>query len=256
MLLFAGPKLLPCPATHWNAAGPIALPAPRTFLHTIEAPADLEDEVSYIAAKADALLGLLRLHGVVHMRGFRLPGTHSGLRDLCAALPLRPCADPLASVGVRGLLSAADGVYQAVDSEALAGTFIGLHNDATYRLAAPYAAFACFRRAASGGEFVVADGRAILRALSPAALATLSERKLRVRVAALPAGALRPLPAPLRRAFRAAAQCAIRLALPALALDVHWSADGSELHLCEQPKSAFNRHPRTPFAATFCNNSR
>ena len=44
---------------------------------------------------------------------------------------------------MRSSLSAADGVYAAVDSEPLADTFIGLHNDATYRLAAPFAAFAC-----------------------------------------------------------------------------------------------------------------
>ena len=66
---------------------------------------------------------------------------------------------------MRKLLSSEEGVYEAVNAEALSKTFIGLHNDATFKLTAPYAAFTCFKRATSGGEFLLCDGRQVLREL-------------------------------------------------------------------------------------------
>ena len=76
---------------------------------------------------------------------------------------MEACEDSLAEIGVRSLLSVSDGVYRAVDSEKLAKTYIGLHNDCTYKLAPPYAAFACLHQADAGGEFLLADGREILQ---------------------------------------------------------------------------------------------
>ena len=158
-------------AQHWDASGPIAISQrSRPFLEEVHAPTELlteDEELAWLKANSNELMVRLTACGALHFRGFNLPRTQAGLRNFCASLPVQPCEDPLASIGVRSLLSAADGVYEAVDAEALQDTYIGLHNDATYKLAAPYAAFACFRRATQGGAFLVADGRAILADLSP-----------------------------------------------------------------------------------------
>lgn len=126
---------------------------------------------------------------------------------------------------------------------------------ATYKLAAPYAAFACFQAATSGGAFLVADGRAVLSTLPPPVLTTLLQRQLRVRVASLPLGApIRALPAPIQAPLRSLIASifgvGIRLALP-LELDVAWSDDGTILQILEQPKPAVNRHPSSGEATFF-----
>ena len=222
------------------------------FLHTVSRPPDLasRDERSWLAERAPALMAGLASGtcGAVHLRGFETPRTPSGFRHFCAALPLQACCDPLSSIGVRSLLSASDGVYEAVDAPSLADTHIGLHNDATFTLAAPYACFVCFRKAASGGAFLVADGRQVLRSLPPRLVDTLQRRKLRVRVAALPVGMpLRVLPArlqpPLRDLIASLARFGLVAALPKLRLDAAWSADGAMLQVFEQPKPAVNVHP-------------
>ena len=76
--------------------------------------------------------------------------------------------------------------YKAVDSESLSDTFIGLHNDCTFTLAPPFAAFCCFEQAADGGEFLLADGKEILDALDDEITKKLYDRNVRVRVAAIP----------------------------------------------------------------------
>lgn len=250
--------LLPCPPTHWDATPPIIAPSSaRPFIRTVVAPDALTigDEHAWLASHADEMLASLQQCGVVHFRGFASPKTQEGFREFCSALPLQPCFDPLSSIGVRSLMSAADGIYEAVDAESTADTFIGLHNDATYKLAAPYAAFVCFQRAASGGTFLVADGQAILRSLSPEVRDCLVQRQMRVRVAALPiGGAISALPPavqdPLRPLVASIVRFAIRAALP-LDLDVAWDAGGDSLQVLEQPKPAFNRHPATKAASFF-----
>jgi hypothetical protein len=242
--------LLPCPPTRWDTTA-VVKPSVRNvpFLRTVVAPADATSQVSWMQDHSDELMATLASCGAIHFRGFELPKTQEGFRQFVGALPLQVCEDPLSSIGVRSLLSRSDGVYEAVDAQPLADTPIGLHNDATLKLAAPLAAFACFRKASSGGAFLVADGQAILRALPPELLQNLCRRKLRVRVAAFPIGKLLgpqsvPLCATLRRVVASALKSALDLAIP-LDLDVVWSSDGQVLQLCEQPKSPVNRHPLT-----------
>ena len=257
LLLTAGASaaLLPCPPTRWDALGTLELAVPRhEFLRTVEAPVDVADERSWLADHSAQLMVELSAYGALHFTGFTLPRSKAGFREFCTALPLTPCADPLASIGVRGLLSAADDVYEAVNAEELSKTFIGLHNDVTYKLAAPYAAFVCFKAAPRGGEFLVADGRAVLADVAPDVLAALRERCLSVRVQTVPAGGLRDLPVPavVREALctlmRLVVGTALRLWLPALDLALAWSVDGRTLQILEQPKPPVNRHPadRTP----------
>ena len=181
---------------------------------------------------------------------FALPATKAGFAFLCEAIPLSPCEDALASVRVRSLLSARDGVYEAVDAVKMARTFIGLHNDVAFALGAPFAAFACFRAADSGGDFLLADGRAVLAELSPEVLSTLCARRLRLRVARLDAPPLRLVPPPLRPPIAHAARAVLGAAVP-LDLDVRWSggedgdSDGVALEIYEPAKPPVNRHPLT-----------
>ena len=201
--------------------------------------------------------------GALHFVNFTLPSERTGLRTFCDALSaFVPCEDPLTSVGVRKLLSAADGVYEAVNSEALSKTFIGLHNDATYKLTAPYAAFACIRPASSGGDFLVVDGRQLLADLPAHVLEPLCAKNVSVRVAALELRFLLSLPAtlrqPLARAIELLVGLALRLAVP-LELQLAWGRieaddgggdDGGGcggsacvLQILETAKPPVNRHP-------------
>ena len=244
--------LLPCPTTHWGAATaadrPAVVRSPDDFPRPLHAPA-VPDETAWLRDNAETVMASLQEAGALHLRGFCLPRTKAGFRSLCEALPLRPCADPLASIGVRSLLSTSDGIYEAVNAPALSGTFIGLHNDATWKLTAPVAAFVCFRRAETGGAFLVADGRRILSELEPSVVAKLCERKVSVRVAALNAAPLLRLAGPSLREplsrFVAAAVSALLGAAVPLGLVVAWADDGHTLQILERPKPPLNRHPTT-----------
>ena len=106
-----------------------------------------EAELAWLREHADDLMASLDEAGALHFRGFCTSTTKPGFRRFCEALPLQPCTDPLASIGVRSLLAKEEGVYEAVNAQALAATYIGLHNDATWALTAPFAAFVCFEAA-------------------------------------------------------------------------------------------------------------
>ena len=109
------------------------------------------------------------------------------------------------------LLAKEEGVYEAVNAQALAATYIGLHNDATWALTAPFAAFVCFEPAPRGGAFLVADGRRVLAELDPALVDQFCARNVTIRVVQFDAspllarctGAAAPLRAPLASAIAA-----------------------------------------------------
>ena len=262
--------LVPCPPTRWCVPRTLAsLEQARDhkratpFLAPVELPDDVHDAIDWVQQHADVLMQKLDDSGALHFRGFATPRSRAGLREFCDALPLTPCEDPLASIGVRKLLSSQAGVYEAVNSPALSRTFIGLHNDATFKLTAPYAAFACLQQAESGGEFLLADGRAVLAELlsghTDEALAPLFERNVSVRVAALdldPLFAIVPeaLHRPIRVLLRQLVGFALGLAVP-LDLQLAWGYPDagtqtatrrtSVLQILEQPKAPVNRHPHS-----------
>eukprot|EP00900_Chrysochromulina_parva_P021226 jgi/Chrpa1/3737/Chrysochromulina_OHIO_Genome00003109-RA len=100
-----------------------------------------------------------------------------------------------------------------------------------------------------GGEFLLADGREVLSALSPSLLQQLHDRRLRVRVAALPTEWLAhggPMPPTVRTLLASVIERVIGAALAVgvpLGLELAWSSDGKLLQILEPTKSAFNRHP-------------
>jgi len=258
--------LLPCPATRWSPATGASFPPAaneRTILRPVHAPASAagsaDAELAWLGENADCLMASLGEAGALHFRGFSATTTKGGFRRFCEALrPLRPCTDPLASIGVRSLLSKDSGVYEAVNAQALAATYIGLHNDATWALTAPFAAFVCFEPAPSGGAFLVADGRLVLADLEPEIVQKLSARNVSVRVAQLDAspllgrcaGAAAPLRAPLAAALAGFVRGALGAAVP-LGLVVSWAADGHTLQVLERPKPPLNAHPVTGVVSWF-----
>lgn len=280
-------KLLkPCPATKWgspvpqlseqatmSSAGelsPLGESRGVPFLKTIIFPRNSniggddditwEEENSWIQQNASDILKMIDHYGAVVFEGFNLPKTRRGFREFCDALsPLEACEDALAEIGVRSLLSVSDGVYRAVDSEKLAKTFIGLHNDCTYKLAPPYAAFACLHQADSGGEFLLADGREVLQAMDADVIKKLCERGLRVRVATIPtpflaktiensrdvgtsSGAtLQDLGSQL---LERVVGWGVRVFFTKLALEVAFTENREMLQILEPLKSPLNAHPK------------
>lgn len=240
-------SLQPCPATQWRVTAAHARPAAsRKFLGTIRAPSPGTDELAWLRDHSESIMASLAEVGVLLFQDFEAPRTKAGFRSFCDTLPLEPCADPLASIGVRSLLSASDGVYEAVNAQALANTYIGLHNDATWQLTAPFAAFVCFQPAAEGGAFLVADGRRVLADLKPEVVSHLCERNISVRVAALDATPLLRLAGPLRKPLADFIAAVVRLVLTVaipLGLFVAWADDGCTLQILERPKPPLNSHP-------------
>ena len=177
-------------------------------------------------------------------------------RSFCEALqPLQTCEDSLQSIGIRKLLSQADGVYKAVDTEAVADTYIGLHNDCTYTLAPPYAAFVCFQQASKGGgEFLLADGREILRNLNPDVVHTMYNRGLRVRVAGIPTPIFLSTNDKANNIIldfgsellKMIVSWGVTTFLPKLQLNVCYSKDRDILQIMEPLKSPINGQPRNP----------
>lgn len=252
--------LLPCPKTLWNV--PIDVPRSiplqaRRLPKLIDCPEGLDEacQEEWMSLNAPAIMRELNEVGALRFRGFST-STKAGFRQWASSLPLTPCEDPLTSVGVRKLLSKNEGIYEAVNADELSKTFIGLHNDVTYKLAAPFAAFVCFEPAPRGGEFLLADGRAVLAELSPEVLTPLCERKVSVRVAALDLSAVlngvnSRLQSPLRNLIEKVVRFALSLAVP-LGLELAWGRDGggdgvgaNTLQILERPKAPINRHPES-----------
>jgi hypothetical protein len=258
-------QLQPCPATRWSNAptdiSPLVSEAPLPkrsvpFLKSIQRPANntTTDEYDWLQQNALELMESMNRHGALKFEGFQLPRrTKKGLRRFCGGLGryLEACEDSLASIRVRSLLSASDGVYRAVE------TFIGLHNDCTFSLAPPYAAFCCFRQADAGGAFLLADGREILRALDPDVVRKLCERGVRVRVARIPTPFLAQTETKLEddsgslfrdigsNILKTIVGLGLDTFLPKLELEVAFSDDQSLLQILEPLKSPLNAHPQT-----------
>uniref|UniRef100_A0A7S2EIE1 TauD/TfdA-like domain-containing protein n=1 Tax=Ditylum brightwellii TaxID=49249 RepID=A0A7S2EIE1_9STRA len=254
-------NLLPCPKTLWKHHDPFDMKKydVRTkrdipFLKQIQKPVELtneEAEFDWLQINDSNLMNILHQHGALHFTNFSLPKSKQGFRSFVEALPLQACEDSLQSIGVRSLLSKSNGVYQAVDSEKLSQTFIGLHNDCTYELAPPFAAFCCFEQAHKGGEFLLANGREILYNLDLDQIQKLFERSVRVRVAALPTPFLvnniheNYFKKRLAWLIEKIVAWVLKTYIPELRLETAYSSNRTMLQILEPKKSTINCHPRT-----------
>ena len=105
----------------------------------------------------------LSSHGTVYLKGWELVKDAEGFRSAYEALNLSPCRDPLDAVSARPMVDKGSAVYEAVNKESRANFFIGMHNEFVGTRAPRAAMFVCFKQADEGGEFMVADGRAIFQ---------------------------------------------------------------------------------------------
>ncbi|KAH8048847.1 TauD/TfdA-like taurine catabolism dioxygenase [Aureococcus anophagefferens] len=174
-------QLVDCPYTQWGepfdvraaqAAKRGAQPEP--FIHELAPPAG--------ASKADELAS----HGTVYLKGWELVKDAEGFRSAYEALNLSPCRDPLDAVSARPMVDKGSAVYEAVNKESRANFFIGMHNEFVGTRAPRAAMFVCFKQADEGGEFMVADGRAIFRDLDTDLLGRLYDKQIRYSVMELP----------------------------------------------------------------------
>merc|ERR1712185_685858 len=90
-----------------------------------------------------------------------------GFRKFYDALQPEACQDPLASVGARAVVDKKGAMYEAVNKPSRAKFFVGMHNESTFKRTNRLGAFVCFKQAETGGEFLLLDGRKMLRDLDP-----------------------------------------------------------------------------------------
>jgi len=148
----------------------------------------LDAQLQYVKDHAKELKTKMETHGCVVFRNFDLMKTQEGFQQFYGALGMKVCLDPLHSVSARPTVDGTKGspVYEAVNKESRKNFFIGMHNEFVGTRAPRAAAFCCFKAAETGGEFLVADGRAIFRDLKPELVQSLYERQIRYSVMELP----------------------------------------------------------------------
>ena len=149
---------------------------------------DVSGQLSYVRENAHRIKRMMVEDGAVIFRDFDLMGEQSGFVEFYEALGMRVCLDPLHSVSARPTVDGTrdSPVYEAVNKESRKNFFIGMHNEFVGTRAPRAAAFVCFKPAESGGEFLIADGRGVLRDLRPDVASRLYERGIRYSVMELP----------------------------------------------------------------------
>jgi len=213
----------------------------------------------YFVERAAEFREMLQKHGTIWFRDFDLMKNPDGFRAFYEALELDPCLDPIHNSGLRKYLSKSDAVYEEVNKQSLAKHYIGLHNESTEKKTAKYGAFVCFKQATvSGGEFLIADGEAILRDLDPEVLKTLYDRKVRISVTNLDLDVLNVLPGDTKNAAMDKVGEVVDQSVAAkfdMDLEMIWGTDGNAMRLqaIEPIASPINRHPVTKRPVWFCN---
>jgi alpha-ketoglutarate-dependent taurine dioxygenase len=216
---------------------------------------DTAGQLKAATEKADELKEQLQAHGAIVFRDFDLMKSQEGFQQFYAALGMRPCLDPLHSVAARPTVDGSKNspVYEAVNKESRKNFFIGMHNEFVGTRAPRAAAFCCFKPAEVGGEFLIADGRRILRDLDTNLLKELYQRQIRYSVMELPFfDWLNNLPSPLQSPAQAILQTVVGAAINAKVdfdVELLWQSEGKYKNKDEENKvSRFlqARAPRQP----------
>eukprot|EP00316_Scyphosphaera_apsteinii_P012121 CAMPEP_0119309460 /NCGR_PEP_ID=MMETSP1333-20130426/15780_1 /TAXON_ID=418940 /ORGANISM="Scyphosphaera apsteinii, Strain RCC1455" /LENGTH=419 /DNA_ID=CAMNT_0007313445 /DNA_START=15 /DNA_END=1274 /DNA_ORIENTATION=- len=258
-------ELPKCPVTNWDADG-IDLsrlpPVERTLPHVIsrvDVPVGMSEE-DYIMSERETLLEQLTADGAVWLRGFDLMKSQDGFRRFYELLELEPCQDPLASVGARAVVNKKNAMYEAVNKPSRAKFFVGMHNEHTFKRTNRLGAFVCFKPAETGGEFLLLDGKKMLREIKPEVLQRLYERGVRFSNAELPFfDFLRNTPLPVKEALQPVFQTIASAGVSAkidMELELRWDEndeDGLRLLAFSPPQPPVNRHPITKEPVWFCN---
>ncbi len=208
---------------------------------------------------------LMISHGAVVFRNFETMKTQPGFVEFYSRLGMDPCLDPLHSVSARPTIDNPEGkssaVYEAVNKESRKNFFIGMHNEFVGTRAPRAAAFVCFKAAEVGGEFLIADGRAVFKDLDADVLERLYQRSIRYSVMELPFfGWVDSFPeafrSPIMSAARALASAAInaKVDFSVELLDLPSGYDGTRLLQARAPSQPpVVSHPVSGEPTWFCN---
>mmetsp|Transcript_12860 Transcript_12860/g.19927 ORF Transcript_12860/g.19927 Transcript_12860/m.19927 type:complete len:450 (+) Transcript_12860:70-1419(+) len=152
------------------------------FIHTIKPsdvsihPSDKAAQKTWLYKNAAQLKMLKHAHGAVFFQGWDLLKDADGLNAAAEAVGLEACPDPVE--GVRPEIGGKSGkVYEGANNEKDSATHVGMHYEAAPSQIPLSAFFACFEAADSGGEFLVCDGRRVLRDIDTKTLSTFQSRK-------------------------------------------------------------------------------
>jgi len=162
--------------------------APTISAKELGIAGDKDAQLSYIKENAYDLKTKMVENGAVIFRDFDLMKEQEGFVKFYETLGMKTCLDPLHSVSARPTVDGKKGspVYEAVNKESRKNFFIGMHNEFVGTRAPRAAAFVCFKAAETGGEFLIADGRAIFRDLKPDFVEKLYKKSIRYSVMELP----------------------------------------------------------------------
>jgi len=150
-------------------------------------------------------------------------------------------------------------MYEAVNKPSRAKFFVGMHNESTFKRTNRLGAFVCFKQAEKGGEFLLADGRAVLADMDPEVLERVYTRGVRFSNAELPFFDFLRNAGPLKEVLMPPLKALCEVAVGAkidMELELKWAEnekDGLRLLAFSPPQSPVNRHPFTKDAAWFCN---
>jgi len=224
---------------------------------------DTAAQLQYFRDNATAIKNQMEECGAVIFRDFDLMKEQAGFQAMYGALGMKVCLDPLHSVSARPTVDGQKNspVYEAVNKESRKNFFIGMHNEFVGTRAPRAAAFVCFKAAEEGGEFLIADGRAMFRDLNPDLVERLYDRSIRYSVMELPFfGWIDGLPEPVQGPVQGAVKGLVSAAINAkvdFSVDLRWDEGGYDntkmLQARAPSQPAIVRHPVTGEPTWFCN---
>ena len=147
---------------------------------------DRQRQSQWLQENAARLRDLKISHGGIYFRSWSLFTDPDGVSEAWTALGLTPCRDPKEIRGPTPLLDGSSTIYETLNSPQDAETHLGLHSEGIPGIMPMSALFSCFQEAESGGEFLLCDGRRVVRDLDTQTLANLERKKLRPTFAELP----------------------------------------------------------------------
>mmetsp|Transcript_38104 Transcript_38104/g.113849 ORF Transcript_38104/g.113849 Transcript_38104/m.113849 type:complete len:432 (-) Transcript_38104:459-1754(-) len=237
--------------------------APEISASSLGLEGDVDAQLAYFRDNASEIKQRMEDCSAVVFRGFDLMKTQEGFQSMYEAVGMKVCLDPLHSVSARPTVDGKKGspVYEAVNKESRKNFFIGMHNEFVGTRAPRAAAFVCFKAAETGGEFIVADGRAMFRDLPTDLVERLYNRNIRYSVMELPFfGWVDGLPEFMQGAVMGGVKGLASAAINAkvdFSVDLRWGEggyDGTKMLQARAPSQPpIVRHPVTGDPTWFCN---
>lgn len=237
--------------------------APTISAKALNIQGDKDAQLKYARDNATEIKTKMVENGAVIFRDFDLMKEQEGFVKFYEAIGMKTCLDPLHSVSARPTVDGKKGspVYEAVNKESRKNFFIGMHNEFVGTRAPRAAAFVCFKAAETGGEFLIADGRAIFRDLNPDLVEKLYNRSIRYSVMELPFfgwldNVPGPLQDPIKGIIKGLASAAINSKVD-FSVDLQWGEagyDNTKMLQARAPKQPpIVLHPVTGDPTWFCN---